>query len=237
MLGVWAHPDDETYLSSGLMARAVRAGNRVVCVTATRGEGGSMDEDRWPSATLAAVREQELMRCMEILGVTEHHFLGLPDVDWHTPLPEHGAELVEEFVRTVRPDTVLTFGPEGMTGHVGHQSVHRWTTDAFHAAAPPGSRLFYAVHEQERAVAFKDRLHELGAMRGDAQLPMHPRASIELAYDLEPDMLELKLAAIAMHESQTEGMVAAFGADVFRTGMSGEFFRLAAEKPGEGSTN
>ena len=39
-----AHPDDQAYLSSGLMARSVRAGQRVVCVTATRGEGGSMDE-------------------------------------------------------------------------------------------------------------------------------------------------------------------------------------------------
>lgn len=36
ILGVWAHPDDETYLSAGLMASAVRSGCRVVCVTATR---------------------------------------------------------------------------------------------------------------------------------------------------------------------------------------------------------
>ena len=48
MLGVWAHPDDETYLAAGLMAVGVRQGNRVVCVTATRGEEGSWDEGRWP---------------------------------------------------------------------------------------------------------------------------------------------------------------------------------------------
>ena len=46
LLGIWAHPDDETYLAAGLMAQAVRDGRRVVCVTATRGEGGSMDEER-----------------------------------------------------------------------------------------------------------------------------------------------------------------------------------------------
>lgn len=40
ILGVWAHPDDETYLMAGLAARAVRSGSRVVIVTATRGEGG-----------------------------------------------------------------------------------------------------------------------------------------------------------------------------------------------------
>jgi LmbE family N-acetylglucosaminyl deacetylase len=41
--GVWAHPDDETHPSAGSMVRAVRDGPRVVCVTATRGEDGSMD--------------------------------------------------------------------------------------------------------------------------------------------------------------------------------------------------
>src|SRR3990170_7980876 len=38
ILGVWAHPDDETYLCGGLMARAGRAGDRVVGITATPGE-------------------------------------------------------------------------------------------------------------------------------------------------------------------------------------------------------
>lgn len=61
ILGVWAHPDDETYLCGGLMARAAAAGDRVVCITATRGENGSPDEDRWPSgAALAAVRTCEM---------------------------------------------------------------------------------------------------------------------------------------------------------------------------------
>ncbi|HLZ38595.1 MAG TPA: PIG-L family deacetylase, partial [Mycobacteriales bacterium] len=41
ILGIWAHPDDEAYLSAGLMAIARGAGSRVVCATATRGELGS----------------------------------------------------------------------------------------------------------------------------------------------------------------------------------------------------
>jgi len=57
ILGIWAHPDDDIFLSAGLMATAVRNGQRVVDVTATRGEGGSMDEDRWPPETMGEVRE------------------------------------------------------------------------------------------------------------------------------------------------------------------------------------
>ena len=45
ILGIWAHPDDEAWLSAGLMARAVDAGSRIVCVTATRGELGVQDAD------------------------------------------------------------------------------------------------------------------------------------------------------------------------------------------------
>ncbi|MBI3648374.1 MAG: PIG-L family deacetylase [Actinobacteria bacterium] len=73
VLGVWAHPDDETYLSAGLFAHAADHGSRVVDVTATRGEGGSMDEDRWPPEKMGEVREQELVRSLAMLGVTEHY--------------------------------------------------------------------------------------------------------------------------------------------------------------------
>ncbi len=51
VLGVCAHPDDEAYLSGGLMALARSAGSRVVCVTATRGEQGTTDPRTWPPAS------------------------------------------------------------------------------------------------------------------------------------------------------------------------------------------
>ena len=68
ILGIWAHPDDDIFCSAGLMATAVRSGQRVVDVTATRGEGGSMDEERWPPESMAEVRTKELLRSLEISG-------------------------------------------------------------------------------------------------------------------------------------------------------------------------
>ena len=56
IVGVWAHPDDEAYLSAGLMAAAVDAGNHVLCITATRGELGTSDPSAWPPDRLAPVR-------------------------------------------------------------------------------------------------------------------------------------------------------------------------------------
>src|SRR6185503_18397034 len=79
ILGIWAHPDDEAYLSGGLMALARDAGSRVVCVTATRGERGTADPVAWPPDRLAAERTMEMARSMGILGVAEHHWLGYAD--------------------------------------------------------------------------------------------------------------------------------------------------------------
>ena len=79
MLGIWAHPDDEAYLSGGLMALARDAGQRVVCLTATRGELGTTDPWRWPPHQLAVERTLELARCLDLLGGPEHRWLGFAD--------------------------------------------------------------------------------------------------------------------------------------------------------------
>jgi LmbE family N-acetylglucosaminyl deacetylase len=229
VLGVWAHPDDEAYLSAGLMAGAVRDGSRVVCVTATRGEGGSMDEERWPPATMAQVRELELLRSFEILGVGEHRFLGLPDIDMDTGLPASGASDVAAIMAEVRPDTVLTFGPDGMTGHRAHQDVSRWATDAFEASAPPGARLHYATYSPEWSAEFVAELNRFDVFRPGTP-PVTPVAEMSIHLELGAELLELKLRAIEEHVSQVGAMVEAFGEDFFRRAMREECFRLGAEK-------
>ena len=127
LLGVWAHPDDETYLMAGLMARGVRNGARVVCVTATRGEEGTWDPARWPPAELGKVREAELMACLAVLGVDEHTWLDYHDGSCAAVDPAEGTARVQAIVEDVRPDSILTFGPDGMTGH----SAVVWSNDAW----------------------------------------------------------------------------------------------------------
>jgi LmbE family N-acetylglucosaminyl deacetylase len=228
-LGVWAHPDDETYLAAGLMAMGVDAGERVVCVTATRGEGGSLDEERWPSETMAEVREAELMRCLEILGVTEHVWLDLPDIDMDTPLPDVGYARVLDLMRDVQPGSVLTFGPDGMTGHAAHKTVSAWATRAFHEAAPAGARLYYATNTPEWAAEFVPIYNRFDIFRPGTP-PVTPREELGIDLPLPPEILERKLRAIQAHESQVGGMVEAFGEDIFRRAMKEEYYSLAAEK-------
>jgi len=227
VLGVWAHPDDEAYLSSGLMARAVEEGARVVCVTATRGEGGSFDLERWPTETLGAVREQELMRCLLVLGVGEHRFLDLPDVDWDTALPDSGASAVLDIVREIQPTTVLTFGPDGITGHEGHKSVSHWTTAAFAEAAPTGARLYHAVYSQSWAEAFVPLMERHGVFRDGAEIPVVPDDDVDLEVTLDDAEIARKMAALQEHHSQLSGLVAVFGEEVLTEAMRSESFALA----------
>jgi LmbE family N-acetylglucosaminyl deacetylase len=230
VLGVWAHPDDDIYLTSGLMAAAVEAGNRVVDVTATRGEGGSMDHERWPPENMADIRTKELLDSLEILGVKEHRFLEGPvDVDMDSPLDGAGASQVLEIMTEVRPDSVFTFGPDGMTGHRGHKDVCRWTTDAFEREAPPGARLYYATQTPAFVDEWLERLAPFNIFRPGTP-PITPVDELAIRYVLPPDHLELKLRAITAHESQVEGLLHVFGEDGFRRFMAEECFRLADEK-------
>jgi LmbE family N-acetylglucosaminyl deacetylase len=231
ILGIWAHPDDEAYLSSALMAQARAAGSRVVCVTATRGEGGSQDAEKWPPETLAQVRTEELNRCLQILGVDEHIFLDLPDVDWHLPLPEEGKQAVMELMRDIQPNSVLTFGPEGMTNHEGHKSVSQWATAAFHQFAPPGAGLYYPVVPRDWAAKYVPRLESLGVYREGAEPPVVDDDALDLDLRLDGELLDLKASAIWQHESQIAGLAAAFGEDNFVEAFDRESFRLAARRP------
>ncbi|MCI0632757.1 MAG: PIG-L family deacetylase [Actinobacteria bacterium] len=230
ILGVWAHPDDETYLTAGIMARAARNGSRVVCVTATRGEGGSMDEERWPPETMGAVRTAELERGLEILGVREHEWLDLPDIDMDTGLPDGGYPRVRELVAEVQPDTILTFGPDGMTDHAAHKDVSRWATDAFREAGRPGSRLLYATVTPEWAEEFLPIWEPFNVFRPGTP-PITPREELVVDFTLPDDLHELKVQAINAHASQIESILEAVGPQTWWRQMGWEAFRLGEQKP------
>ena len=230
ILGVWAHPDDDIFQTAGLMAAAADNRQRVVDVTATRGEGGSMDEERWPPETMGEIRTGELLRSLEVLGVTEHHFLDGPvDVDMQTGLDPVGAEQVRRIMEEVDPDTVLTFGPEGMTGHVAHQDVSRWTAEAFEAVAKPGAGLYHTVFPKSLADAWLEQLEPFNIF-----LPGTPRIvpdeELDIGLRLPPELLDRKLRSLKEHVSQISGLLEVFGDEGLGRFLALESFVIAATK-------
>ncbi len=230
ILGVWAHPDDETYLTAGLMAQSVRDGRRVVCVTATRGEEGSWDEERWPTSKMGEVRDAELMESLGILGVTDHRWLDYYDGTCAQIPEDEAVTKVESIIREVQPDSVFSFGPDGMTDHPDHKATCAWATKAFARAAKPGAKLYFATMTPEWAEEFVPRMNKFNVFMSPDTPPVRPREEIAIVFPLTPELLELKLRAIEAHVSQVEGMLNAFGQDFFREAHKEEFFRLVAAK-------
>ena len=146
VLMIWAHPDDEAYLVGGLSALLIDGGHRVVCVTATRGEAGVSTASPEQVERLAQVRTSELEAALGILGIEEHHWLDYPDGGCADLDPDEAADRLAAIIDAVLPDTVITFGPDGFTGHSDHQAVSRWTDLALartdNGTAP---RLLHAV--------------------------------------------------------------------------------------------
>ena len=230
VLGVWAHPDDEVYLSGGLMALARDAGSRVVCVTATRGERGTTDPHHWPPDRLAARRTTELRECLEVLGVTEHRWLGYRDGECSRVPPSGAVARISDLIAEIRPDTVVTFGPDGNTGHPDHRAVARWTAAAVDLVAPARTRLL-----QSAVPAGWARQWHAVNERFDVFEPGHPvtRRETDLALHLrlDPGTLARKVRALAAQTTQTAGLIAAMGDDEYAAWVADEAFTTGTPAP------
>jgi LmbE family N-acetylglucosaminyl deacetylase len=222
VLAVWAHPDDETFLSAGLLALAAEAGSRVVCVTATRGEHGTSDPRRWPPARLAAVREQELAASLTILGVREHHWLGIEDGTCATVSPIGPVATISRLIRKVAADTVVTFGPDGVTGHSDHRAVSRWTTQAWAVSGARG-RLLQVTTTAGFARRFRS-VHDRFAIFERGLPTETPEAEVVLTLRLQGELLDRKMVALRAHASQTAELITAMGEDLFREWCAEESF-------------
>lgn len=222
ILGVWAHPDDEGYLSAGLMAAAIANGQRVVLAHATLGEHGTDDPIAFPPDRMRDIRRRELDTALHTLGVTEHHYLGIEDGVCDRLDRDLGAAQVAAVIEAVRPDTIVTFGPDGITGHPDHRAVAAWTADAWSGAGRPGHLLHAAV--TTRWARRHRALHEqIGAFFDGFPLPVEESA-LALSLHLDPETLDRKLDALCCHASQTRPLIAEMGVDTYRTWFSSESF-------------
>ena len=224
ILSIWAHPDDEAYLCGGIMAMATAAHSQVVCVTATRGELGVTDPTRWPPDQLAGIREVELAECLKILGVADHRWLGYPDGGCASVDFDVAVEQIAQIIREVAPDTILTFPPDGQTGHHDHIAVHRWTVEAVRRTGIGSPHV--VANTQEWLDDNLAQWMELGVIVGEPPVAWTGPLSIDLV--LTGEFLERKYAALAAQTSQTEALRALVGEDRYRQILRTERFAAFA---------
>jgi LmbE family N-acetylglucosaminyl deacetylase len=231
LLGVWAHPDDEAYLSAGLMARVIADGGAVTVLTATRGEKGTDDPASYDSDGFGAHRESELVASLAELGVTDVRFLGLRDGECDAADDERAIDQIHQVIEDVSPDAIVTFGPDGITNHPDHRAVSRWATEAWRRA-DRGELLYAAM--THAFVALHRELHDrIGAFAEfpDGRPVSVGRSDIALECSLTGPELDRKRRALAAHASQTTGLAAMIDEDTYRTWWRDERFR--APRPAE----
>lgn len=222
ILSVWAHPDDEGYCCAGLMTTAVRGGQRVACVTATRGELGSTDPSRWPNgAGLAAVRTGELAATLAVLGVTEHYWLDYPDGGCDAVDQDQAIARLRKIVDRVQPDTVLTFGPDGATYHPDHMAVSRWVSAA---VAGTNARVLHQAVTPEWQAEVDRVIPPASVMMADREPVSIPASQCAVYLNLEGELLDLKFRAMLCQESQVGQLVSLAGPDLYRTMLAIEAF-------------
>ncbi len=141
LMAVLAHPDDESLGVGGTLAKYASEGIDVFLLTATRGDAGRFrghrsDDPQHPGRpALAEIREAELRAAASALGLREVSLLGFPDLQLDRANPRDAVERIVGHVRRVRPDVVVTFGPDGAYGHPDHIAISQFTTAAIVAAA------------------------------------------------------------------------------------------------------
>ncbi len=210
---LFAHPDDDTYGVGGTLARHAGSGVEVGVVLATSGEAGEIaDASLATRETLGAVREREARASWRALGLEpDLRFLrypdgGLPDVPSEALVAALVAVLLE-----LRPEVVVTFGPDGVTGHPDHVAIGRAATEAFRVARARSdsgfARLLYTVLSDVRLAALNERLRARGLDPPDDRQPLVPRGvpvgRIGVSVDCSA-VLERKVEALRCHRTQGE---------------------------------
>jgi len=139
LMAVLAHPDDESLGIGGTLAKYAAEGVETFVITATRGERGWRgDPAADPGlAAFGKAREAELLAAAQILGVREVHFLNYIDGDLDQANPREAIGQIVAHLRHLRPQVVITFGPEGAYGHPDHMAISQFTLAALSAAADP----------------------------------------------------------------------------------------------------
>jgi LmbE family N-acetylglucosaminyl deacetylase len=146
LMAVLAHPDDESLGVGGTLAKYASEGVHVFLLTATRGDAGRyrghrQDHPEHPGPEgLAAIREQELRAAAAALGVRDVAILDYRDQQLDRASHDEAVARVASHLRRVRPDVVVTFGPDGAYGHPDHVAISQITTAAAVAAADPSFR-------------------------------------------------------------------------------------------------
>ena len=210
LLCVLAHPDDESLGTGGTLAKYAADGAETYLVTATRGERGRFGTctERPSNEVVGQTRETELRAAAQELGVREVVVLGYPDGRLDTVPPLIAQEAIAEQLRRIRPQVVVTFGPDGAYGHPDHIAVSQLTTAAVVRAADRHavSKLYYIAWTAAQWREYQAALKRLTSIVDGIERQVDPAPEWEITTRLDTSSVwETVWRAIQCHRTQMSG--------------------------------
>ena len=216
LLTIFAHPDDETYRAGGTLALLAQWGVRVHVLCATRGEAGipEMAPDE-----AGKVRQAELECACRALGIEPPRFLDYRDGTLPQVNDDQAIGQVVQAVQELRPQVLLTWPPNGVSGHSDHMAVSRSTGEVFQRTAGLVALYHLVVPRSLAEVMEMDHLRTV------------PDEAVTLAVDVSA-VWEKKMAAIRCHRTQMDNSpILSASAERQRLFLGMEHFRLEAVRP------
>lgn len=154
ILAITSQPGDESWAFGAVLARYAAEGVRVHLVCATLGESGQFGASRraFPPAVLGRMRERELDAAADLLGIHETELLRYSDGAVAAADPFRLQMELAARIRRIRPQVVVTLGPQGPDGDRDRVALAEATPAAIlvaarHSAPVPGGSAPHAVRK------------------------------------------------------------------------------------------
>lgn len=232
LLLVHAHPDDETINNGVTMAKYVAAGAKVTLITCTRGEEGEVLVSELAHLAsnqtdqLGQERIKELSLAMSKLGVTDHRFLGEPevvwrdsgmmgskqnqrsDVFWNADLNVAAQKLLK-IILEIKPQVMITYDEIGGYGHPDHIKAHLVAMRAAELADAAGwsiQKIYWNTMPKSVLAQGIAKMKEIGSdffgTDNVDDLPFAKPDELVTSLVSAPEFVDRKMAAMAAHATQ-----------------------------------
>jgi LmbE family N-acetylglucosaminyl deacetylase len=226
LMAILAHPDDESLGFGGTLVKYASEGVETFLITATRGESGRYrdfhrgDMQHPGAARLGAIRESELRAAVAVLGIRELMLLDYGDQNLDRADPREAVARIVSHLRRIRPDVVLTFGPDGGYGHPDHIAISQFATAAVAAAADPSfpsdgaqsepphlaRKLYYIAWPEAMWMAYQEAFKKLVSVVDGVERQAVPWPAWAITTLIDTRQFRSTVwKAVACHDSQIAG--------------------------------
>lgn len=187
---IFAHPDDEAFGPGGTIAKFAKT-NDVYVICATKGEAGKNHSGQ--TKELGEIRGKELLKSAKILGVKKVYFLGYKDGTLCNNLYHEIAEKIEKILKKLRPQTLLSYEPRGVSGHIDHITIAMVTLFVFRNLKFVKRVMQYCTHKEISSLSENYFIY----------FPQgYEKRDVDLVVDTS-EVWEIKQKAMRTHKSQT----------------------------------